>query len=513
MAPLTTVLHSLAEDAKKAEGRQKRAKAVKPVTLESELERLAKLKWKDDFPIFEKVRSALLAGELSHVSGAKLKKDDIYAWNRELERREREALKQRVRDSKPDNFIIVQDARTWTGIIRQLYEETEIALDTETTGLNFLTDKIVGISFYMPKADIAVYAPFAHRTGEVQLSEEQVLTPLREWLADPDNRVVFHNAKYDVHLLLNHNVKVANVWWDTMIAARLLNEHESHKLKELYDKYVAKSGEVVLFEDIIDNAQIALTDVVLAGVYAAGDAHKTWKLYEFQKPYIDTVGNLKTVWYEIESKLIPVDVCVERFGLRVDVDRLKQIEAESLPKIAKAKEEMCKSFNIDERFLAAMSERFGKPIEEFNFASNDHLAYLIYDVLQVGMDVPARFRKKERSTASDVINAIIEEIPELAPLKEYRELTKLVGTYAAKIPTALEVDGRLHAQFNSQGTATGRYSSSEYGNKGDRKGCNVQNIPGRTELGKEIRKCFLPDEGYLFISSDLSQIRLYSLLA
>lgn len=462
---LNDVLKSF--DKQEEKQRQRVARVPKPVTLESELERLSKLKWGSDIEIFNNVRDALLCGDIKRAGNGKMKKDDIYNFWIEIKRHRREALKQKVRDSKPDNYYIVQDLKTWVQIQRLLFQENEAAWDTETTGLNFLADRVVGVSAYLPNANIAFYVPFGHRTGETQLTESQIMEPIKLWFEDPDNRTVWHNYKYDGHMFLNHGIEVANIHWDTLVAARLLNEHEeSHKLKLLYDKYCGNGEKSELFEDIIDEADIAGTDVRLAGVYACGDPYKTYKLYKFQEPYIQSIDNLKTVWYQIEKKLLPVDVRVERQGLRVDIERLRDIEQEQLPRIEQAEKNMLQAFNIDDSFLKLMSDKLGREIEQFNFSSNDHLAYLIYDVLRVGADMPRKFNKKERSTAADVIDAIIKDVPELKTLMEYRELSKLVNTYARKIPEAIDVDGRLHSQFDSLRTATGRYASSEYGNKG-----------------------------------------------
>lgn len=503
---LNDVLNALSD----AENKQNKrvSKVPKLITLESELERLSTFKWGGDINIFETVRDALLSKEIIRIAQGKMKKDDIYGYWKELELRAREAKKQQVRDSKPSNFFIVQDLKTWNAMQKIMFSESLAAWDTETTGLNYMADRIVGVSAYFPKADIAFYAPFGHKTDEKQLSEEQILIPIKDWLEDEENKSIWHNFKYDGHLLANHNIAVKKPYWDTLVAGRLLNEHEeNHKLKYLYDKYCTDGKEKsVLFEDIVDEGDIANTDVLLAGVYAAYDPYKTFKMYEFQRPYIDMVGNIKTAWYEIEQKLLAVDVRVERNGLRVDVERLKKIEKEQLPKIAEAESILKKAFNINEGFLKAMKERLGKKITEFNFSSNDHLGYLIYEVLKVGDDMPQKFGKKPGSTSADVLDAIIKDVPELEPILQYRELKKLVNTYAAKIPEAIEIDGRLHSSFNSFGTATGRYSSSAYGQKNNKKGTNLQNIPGRTELGKKIRKCIIPDEGEIFVSSDLSQI-------
>jgi DNA polymerase-1 len=501
---IDAVMEAFVQHEEKAKKRS--AKIPKPITLEFELERLAALKWKDDMPIFEAVSQALKNKEL-YFPGKKMKKDDVYNFFQVLEFRRREKLKQEIRDSKPDNYIIVQDQKAWAKMQRLLFNEEEVAFDTETTGLDYYEDKIVGFSFYLPVADVACYVPFAHVTGEVQLTEQQALAPLKEWLETPGNRSIWHNYKFDAHMLANYDIKPATPYWCSQIVARLLNEHEPHKLKIQYDKYVARTGKVVQFADIIEPGKMAEADILLSGVYACGDPHKTYELFKFQKPFIDSIGNLKNIWYNIESKLMEIDVRMERKGLRLNVEELHRIEAEQLPRIAQAEEDMRKSFNIDVAFLAKMAEKTGKPLEpEFNFSSNDHLAYLIYDVLEVGSDIPQRLNKPARSTAADVLTTILESVPALEPMKLYRELSKLVSTYAHKLPEALEVDGRLHSQFDSLRTQTGRYASSEYGNKGKKKGTNFQNIPARTDLGKSIRKCVIPDPGCILISSDLSQI-------
>jgi len=341
----------------------------------------------------------------------------------------------------------VQDLKVWARMQRLLFQEEEVAWDTETTGLDYYEDKIVGVSAYMPIADVAFYVPFGHTTGEAQISEQQALAPIKQWLETPGNRSVWHNYKFDAHMLQNHNITPATPFWDSYVVARLLNENESAGLKAQYDKYVAKTGNIVLFEDIIDASKIAETDVLLAGVYAAGDPHKTYLLYRFQQPYIESTGKLKFIWEEIESKLMEIDVRMERTGLRVNVEELHRIEAEQLPRIAQAERDMLESFSIDEAFLATMAETTGKPVEEFNFSSNDHLAYLIYDVLKVGSEIPKRMNKSERSTAAEVLTAIFEQIPALEPMKTYRELTKLISTYVQKIPNVLSPDGRLHSSF------------------------------------------------------------------
>lgn len=506
------------------EAGKKKRKAKEPETLDQAVERLTtakNIKWSDDErSILDEVIKALQEGELvwDHAT-KKLNKKDVMALKGELFNIRRDRLRQHVIDTKPDNFWIVQDTLTLDRVRRMLQTEPETAWDTETTGLDIFMDRIVGWSVYMPTHDVAVYVPFGHETGQTQVPEAEAMAVAKEYLQNRDNRTIWHHYKYDGHMLMNYGIVVANPYWDTMSVSKILNEHElSHSLKNLYAKYISDE-KAILFEDLFDDFKIYDKDIILSGIYAAGDGHKTYKLYLFQKPFIDSLDNLRTVWYEIETNLLHVDLMLEREGFRIDLEHLQGLSDKFAPVLAQAEADLRTAFSIDADFVAKMNVSMERDDEDFNLQSPHHLGYLIYDVLMVDPRIGSRFNKPFRSTAAEVVDAICEDHEQLKPLLKYRKLNKLITTYVDKIPHALEpTTGKIHCRFNNLGSeddkkggaATGRYSSSEYVSKkhsktGIARGTNLQNIPSKGE-GVEVRRAFVPDPDWIFLGADLSQI-------
>lgn len=510
------------ENEKQAVSRAKKASKQKkpPETIEEAFKRILGMKLKEDERaiVFE-VERLLRTGEEERLGDKKLSKKEVFEIWKIHELKLREQKKQYIIETKPDNFWIVTERKQLLDIHDMLKEESLTAWDTETEGLDIFGHRIVGYSAYLPKNDIAFYLPFAHTTGQAQLPKDAALALAKEYLENPNNATEWHHFKYDGHMFANHGITIANAYWDTQVVAKILNEHESHRLKELYAKYILKApDDAIMFEDLFDDMRIVDKDIVLSGIYAAGDAHKTHKLAEFQKPFIESRDNLKTVWYEIEHPLLQVDLAMEREGFRIDLDRLKELQVEFAPTIEKARQDIIDAFCICDEFLEDMSKVMGREIDEFNIDSPQHLAYLIYDYIGINENFGQKFGKAARTTASDVVDALCERHEELKPILEYRKLFKLNNTYVEKIPQAIEPStGKLHSRFNNlagddgrSGTATGRYSSSEYVSAkhsvtGHARGTNLQNIPSKGK-GVEIRRCFIPEDDWIFVGSDLSQI-------
>lgn len=516
-------LFDVAEKKEKAAVKRAKKAAKPPETIEEAEQRILGMKLKpEEVEIVKSIFRLYNEGKIEIPEGKHSKKSTFESWAKYKELI-REEKRKHVLETRPDNFWIVQDLKTLNKVRAMLETEPLTAWDTETYGLDIFNHGMCGYSFYMPNHDVAVYVAFNHTTGQKQVSMEAALLLAKDYLENPNNQTIWHHFKFDGHILANYGITVANPYWDTQIVSKLLNEHESHRLKELYAKYIlGKPDEAILFEDLFDDFVIYDKDIILSGIYAAGDGEKTYKLYQFQKPYIDTRDNLKTVWYQIEQKLMPVDLAMERTGFRIDLVKLEGLAEKFEPILQQASKEIIDSFNIDEQFVETMAAAMGKTadeIGEFNIQSPQHLGYLIYDVLGADPNIGLKFKKAARSTAGDVIDALCKNYEELKPLLTYRQLFKLVSTYIRKIPEAMEPKtGRLHARFNNlsgddgkSGAATGRYSSSEYVSgknsaTGDHaKGTNFQNISSKGE-GVLIRMCFVPDDAFLFVSSDLSQI-------
>ncbi len=523
---LTSVMDVLDGQAAESATREKRAKrvAVQRVTetIEAAFDRIRTMKLTDaEREIVNNIQRMAASGEITLPSG-KLSKTAVFAAWKSWNVAERERLKIRVVEERPDNYWIVQDGEMLERLERLMADEPITAWDTETTGLDLYNDRIVGWSITLPMHDISAYVPFGHTTGQLMVSPDNALHVARRYLEKPSNRTVWHHYKYDGHMFANHGIHVATPWWDTMSAAKLLNENEdSYSLKKLHAKYILGNVDnAISFDDLFDDKTIFDKDIILSGVYACGDTDKTWQLFQFQQPFIDTRDRLRTIWYDVEQPLLAVDLSMERTGFRLDIPHLDALANRMEPLLAAAEHALLSAFNIDTAFLTSMSERLGRTETVFNIQSPQHLAYLIYDVCGVDPKFPLRFKKGERSTAADVVDALCDDTPELAPLLEYRTLGKMLTTYVRKLPLAMEpATGRLHVAFNNlsnesgdtSGAATGRYSSSEYCSAKHNKtgtvskGTNIQNIPSKG-VGVEIRKAFIPDDGWAFIGSDLSKI-------
>lgn len=424
---------------------------------------------------------------------------------------EKERKQRIVVDGKPDNHWIVTDEETFDRFFALAHDEDVVAADFETDGIGLFDAKIVGVALYLPQADISAYIPCAHTTGEAQLPKALVLDATAKLLAAKPS--VWFNGPFDLNMAANEGIDIRTfiIEWDGLPAAKLLNDNEeSYKLKNLYAKYVANGEEeAILFEDLFDDFRIYDKPIALAGAYACLDGVKTWRLRCFQKPYIETVDNLRTAWAIERDVLIP-SVVMSRAGFRLDYERMAAMRIEWAKAMDDARDDLIAEHALNSpEFLKAMSASLGRQVDEFNINSGDHLRYLIYDRLGIDSSVAKRFRKPDRSTAAEVLEVICEDEPSLLPLKKYRTYSKLITTYIDAFPSAVDpTDGLLHSVFNPDGTASGRYSAHGYkDNGGTRRGFNGQNAPAKGDIGKELRSCLLPPkEGYVFVSSDFSQL-------
>jgi DNA polymerase-1 len=457
--------------------------------------------------MFERYRSS------TFERPAKLSKRSVLESYEAWTASEKERKKAKVLASKRDNVWIVMDEETLGRLEAMLDNEPIVAVDVETTGVDIFVDRIVGVSVTLPNADIDAYVSYGHIDPsdkeafqayaavngydaaiekyrlKSQLSPERVKAFWAKCVTG--RQTIGHNIKFDWHQTANVGIEPDPPFWDTMVAMRILNNNEeSYRLKDLHAKYVS-GDESITFEDLFDDFTIYDKDIVLAGIYAAGDTRKTYDLYRFQRPHMETRDNLKTAW-AIEQRLLHIDFKTERNGLHVDFDHLARLRESLVPRLDEAKRKVIEAFSLD---------------AEFNFNSPQQLAHLIYDLAGADPTFPRRFRKNDRSTAADVVDALCADLPQLSPLLEYRMIEKLLTAFVDKIPKAIEpTDGKMHFSLDSTATDTGRYACRGYGNKGNAKGINLQQIPSRTKEGVEVRKAFVPSPGHVFISSDLSQI-------
>ena len=358
----------------------------------------------------------------------------------------------------------------------------EIAIDTEATGRNPLTDSLVGISFCSERKR-AFYIPVAHSaslvSAEQQIDKNNVVKTLSPILQDTGISKIGHNLKYDMILLGQNELPIAGSLFDTMIAAYLLNPNKSnHSLDEVSFEYLSKRKKSFM-EVLKKRTSFAEVPIEEATSYAAEDAALAFELKGllFNKLREDGLSN---IYFDIEMPLIEVLIDMEKTGIRIDPALLKNMSGEMFVEIESIQKRIF--------FLAG---------EEFNINSPRQLSTILFH--RLGLN-PSKKTKTGFSTEMDVLEELSEfhELPR--EVLNYRSLTKLKSTYIDTLPLLInDQTGRIHTSFNQTVTATGRLSSSEP---------NLQNIPVRGPWGKRIRETFIAGPGNLLLSADYSQIEL-----
>ena len=379
---------------------------------------------------------------------------------------------------------IVQDAAALDALARTLADRDVFALDTETTSLQPVEAEIVGLVFAWEPGK-ATYVPVRSNTHDC-LSPETVLGALSPVLEDPSKLIVGHNLKYDLNVLRTAGVRVRGKIFDTMVASSLLApERRSHGMDAVAREEL--DHEPIPIAELIGKgkSQISMLDVGLEplAAYAAEDGDVTWRLFERFNVRLEHDETLADLFWNVEMPLTRVLADMEYEGVKLDVGHLEQIQERLEARIAE----------LTERIHEAAGE-------EFNPASTQQLAEILFNKL--GLPVIKK-GKTQPSTDASVLETLASDHDHPLPglMLEYRELTTLLGTFVAPLPTFVsEATGRIHASFHQTGTATGRLSSSDP---------NIQNIPVRSEAGREIRAAFVPrEDGWLLLTADYSQIEL-----
>ena len=365
-------------------------------------------------------------------------------------------------------------------------ENAEVfAFDTETTSLNYMQARVVGVSFAV-KSGEAAYVPLAHNYlgAPEQLDRERVLAQLKPLLEDPRRPKVGQNLKYDASVLANHGIELRGIRFDTMLESYILDSTATrHDMDSLALKYLGHS--TIHFEDVAGKGAQQLTfdqvPVEEAGPYAAEDADITLRLHEVLWPRLLKEDALRAVFEDIEIPLVPVLSRIERNGALLDCDMLRQQSGELGARI--------------QELQAQVHEMAGG---EFNLGSPKQLGEILFEKLQ--LPVIKKTPKGAPSTAEEVLVELALDYPLPKLVLEYRSLSKLKSTYTDKLPLMIDADtGRVHTSYHQAVTATGRLSSSDP---------NLQNIPIRTAEGRRIRQAFVAPAGYRLLAADYSQIEL-----
>ena len=360
-----------------------------------------------------------------------------------------------------------------------------VAVDTETTSLNYMVADLVGISIAVD-AGQAAYIPFGHDYLGVpeQLSRDRVMAHLKPLLENPSIKKVGQNIKYDMSIFAQHGIALKGIEFDTMLESYVLNSVATrHDMDSLADKYLGE--QTIKFTDIAGKGagQLTFNQVALeeAGPYAAEDADITLRLHQALWPKVSAEATLASVLTDIELPLIPVLSRIERTGALVDDTLLFHQSQELSERIAEL-----------ERQAWALAE------QEFNLASPKQLGEILFTKLE--LPVLKKTAKGAPSTKEEVLQELALDYPLPKVLLEHRGLAKLKSTYTDKLPTMINpTTKRIHTSYHQAGTATGRLSSSDP---------NLQNIPVRSAEGRRVRQAFIAAPGCKIVAADYSQIEL-----
>lgn len=365
-------------------------------------------------------------------------------------------------------------------LLQNLLKQTSVSIDTETTSTDFLEAKLVGLAFSWEKGQ-GFFLPLPENHSEAKATLEK----LKPFFESETIEKSGHNLKYDLKVLSRYGITVSGKLFDTMLAHYLINPDMRHSLDILSETYLHYTPRIQ--SDLIGKGKtlISLTKV------AAED------LKEFAVEDADVINQLKTVFEKsleeneatklfetIEIPLLVVLADMETEGIRLDVDFLKTLSLD---------------LDLDIQNLEAkIHETAG---ETFNIGSPKQLGEILFDKLQIGGTKQKKTKTGQYATGEEVLSLLAEENPIVAEILEYRQLIKLKNTYVDALPLQVcESTGRIHTEYMQAVAATGRLSSNNP---------NLQNIPIRTERGRQIRKAFVPrDENYTIVSADYSQIEL-----
>ena len=383
-------------------------------------------------------------------------------------------------DDLPCRYHLVETEADRRALAERLMSVPSFSMDTETTGTEAMQAELVGMSFSFAENE-AYYVSVSPDRDEAQ----RIVDEFKPAYAREDCLKVGQNIKYDILVLGHYGVEVRGPLFDTMVAHYVLQpelHHGMDYLAEIYLKY-----EPIHIEELIGpkgRKQKNMRDLPPAEVYryACEDADVTLKLKHVLERELDE-HDARRLFEEIEMPLVPVLAYMERNGVRIDPEALRQTSEHFTARMKQIEQEVYQ--------LAG---------EEFNIASPKQVGEVLFDKLRISDKAKKTKSKGQYVTSEEVLESLKSKHPIVEKILDYRGLRKLLSTYIDALPALVNPrTGRIHTSFNQTVTATGRLSSSNP---------NLQNIPVRNEDGKEIRKAFIPDDGCEFFSADYSQIEL-----
>lgn len=433
-------------------------------------------------------------------------------------------LSLQVFGKKLDQIELVTDVDRIQEYLENTLKNGILAVDTETNGLDRITGEIAGVCLYTP-GEKGIYIPLHHYSFMTNqpLKINVAVEVMRDFFIKCNEKKVkyiFHNAKFDMHILYWMVGVEVEPYWDTQIGSQLLNENEPHKLKPLYQKYCVGANEgqqTASFNSLFKGIVFTKIPPDVGYMYASFDPIMTYELYKFQYEYLDIHGEyckskglerVAKVFREIEMPLIKVVFDMECTGVQIDTELASKLQSTYKVYMEQAevafKNEVKKLSNKIEKLQVSSPLKYSKLVKngkiDINIGSTQQLAILFYDVLH--FESPDK--KSPRGTGEDILKHY--DHPIVQAILEYRSMSKLLSTYVEAIPGYINKrTGKLHASFNQYGAKTGRFSSSDP---------NLQNIPSKAiklsdgtkiDAGHDIRQMFIAGEGQVIVGGDFSQ--------
>lgn len=404
---------------------------------------------------------------------------DLFAENPTDEPESSENASYETLQTTPHEYYLIENETDARKILDFFLTKEILSLDTETTSTNPIDAELVGLSFSVEEKK-AFYVAVPDNREEAK-KIVNIFKPIYE---NPEILKIGQNLKYDLEVLHNYGVSLAGPMFDTMIAHYLIQPELRHNMDYMAETLL--HYRTIHIEELIGERgrnQRNMRDLKPAEVYeyAAEDADITLRLYNVLLPKLKECG-AEQLFYEIEMPLMPVLAEMELNGIRIDTDSLAET-----------------SSILTSRMRQLETQIYEAAGEEFNIASPKQVGEILFGKMKI-VDKPKKTKTGQYVTSEEVLQQLRHKNPIVDDILAHRGLKKLLGTYVDALPKLINRrTGHIHTSFNQAVTSTGRLSSSDP---------NLQNIPVRGEDGKEIRRCFIPEEGCLFFSADYSQIEL-----